>query len=90
MRTSALLACLVVSSVSSVALETKAWKAALAELAQATPHDPRTYYLQALAYAGAGDRPHAAESAKKAADFNGLAPNYAFVRAKARALLAAE
>lgn len=72
-----------------IALEKKQWAAALTELGQSTPHDPRLFYLIALAHQGAGDAKNAKLFAHKAADFNGLAPNYAFVRAKAKALLAA-
>ncbi len=69
-----------------IALAEKNWKVALAELAQTATHDPRMYYLTALAYQGAGDAKSAKAFAKKSAEFNGLALNYAFVRDKAAAL----
>jgi tetratricopeptide (TPR) repeat protein len=71
-----------------IALEEKRFAAAAAEFAQAPPRDPRMFYLTALALQGAGDAKAAKASARKAAEFNGLAINYAFVRTKAKALLA--
>ena len=53
---------------------------AAAELAQANQQDPRVLYLSALAWRGAGDQAKASAFAAKAAKFNGLAFNYAFVR----------
>ena len=73
-----------------IALEEKRYPAAVTEFAQANPRDPRIYYLTALAYQGAGDAKAAKASAKKSADFNSLALNYAFVRGKAKALLGAK
>jgi len=69
-----------------VALETKQWKTAADELAHANLRDPRVLYLAAIALAGEGDAKAAKAMALRAADFNGLAPDYAYVRAKAKAL----
>src|SRR3569833_88286 len=69
-----------------VALETKQWKTAADELAHANLRDPRVLYLAALALAGEGDAKAAKAMALRAAGFNGLAPDYAYVRAKAKAL----
>ena len=55
-----------------IALETKQWATAIAELSQSTPNDPRMYYLIALAHQGAGDAKNAKLLAHQAADFNGL------------------
>jgi tetratricopeptide (TPR) repeat protein len=62
-------------------------KLAAAELAQANQQDPRVLYHLAVAHAGAGDTTRAHAFAKKATDFNGLAFNYGFVRARAKGLL---
>ncbi|HEY6034296.1 MAG TPA: tetratricopeptide repeat protein [Kofleriaceae bacterium] len=69
-----------------VALETKQWKTAADELAHANQRDPRVLYLAALALKGEGDAKGAKAMALRAADFNGLAPDYAYVRASAKAL----
>jgi len=69
-----------------VALETKQWKTAADELAHANQRDPRVLYLAALALKGEGDAKGAKAMALRAADFNGLAPDYAYVRANAKAL----
>jgi tetratricopeptide (TPR) repeat protein len=71
-----------------IALLEKDYAAALAELAQASQQDPRVLYLTALALQGKGDAAKAREVCKRAADFNELNPNYAYVRAKAKAMLA--
>jgi len=70
-----------------IALAEKKWKIAIAELAQTNLRDPRMLYMTALAQQGAGDAKGAKKTARKAADFNGLALNYAFVRGKAKAML---
>jgi tetratricopeptide (TPR) repeat protein len=54
------------------------------ELARANQLDPRILYLTAVALQSTGDTQRAAMSASKAAKFNGLNFNYAFVRDKAR------
>jgi tetratricopeptide (TPR) repeat protein len=69
-----------------IAIAEKQWKVAITELGQATPHDPRIYYLTAVAQQGAGDMAAAKRSALRAASFNGLALNYPYVRAKAKTL----
>lgn len=60
--------------------------AAAAELEKANLQDPRVLFNLASAYQGKGDEKKAKETAKRAADFNGLSPNYAYVRAKAKQL----
>jgi tetratricopeptide (TPR) repeat protein len=71
-----------------IAIEEKNWKLAPGELAKANQLDPRVLYLQAVALEGAGDIAGARAKAAKAADFNGLAFNYAFIRTPAKALVA--
>ena len=66
-----------------IALAEKKYPAAAQELAQANQQDPRILYLTAVALREAGDRSKAAAMAAKAAKFNGLAFNYAYVKAKA-------
>lgn len=63
-------------------------KAAAAELEQANQQDPRVLVALGEAYALAGRAEEARRTFKRAAEFNGLAINYAFVRAKAKAKLA--
>ena len=60
---------------------------AQAHLEQASQLDPRTLYLLALASLGKGEEEQAKELLEKAAAWNGLHPNYAFVRAPALRLL---
>jgi hypothetical protein len=55
-------------------------------LKQANQQDPRILYLMAVAAKGAGDSARAATLAAKAAKFNSLNFNYAFVRSKARTI----
>jgi tetratricopeptide (TPR) repeat protein len=69
-----------------IAIDAKQWKTAVDELGHANLRDPRVLYLSAVAMKGAGDVKGAKAMAQKAADFNGLAPDYAYVRAKAQAL----
>ena len=69
-----------------VAIEEKQWKTAVDQLAKANQRDPRVLYLQAVAMKGAGDAKGAKAMATKAANFNGLAPDFGYVRAKAQAL----
>jgi Flp pilus assembly protein TadD len=64
----------------------KNFKQAVEEFTQANQQDPRVIFLTAQAYPAAGDLAQARALAKKAADFNGLNPTYAFVRAKAKKL----
>jgi tetratricopeptide (TPR) repeat protein len=72
-----------------IALAEHAFKVAVAELGKANQRDPRVLYLSALALQGAGNAKAARATAQRVAEFNGLAFDYAYVRAKARALQAA-
>ena len=71
-----------------IAIAEKKWSTAIAHLGKGNPRDPRMPYLIAVAYAGKGDAKRAKANAAKAADFNGLAVNFAYVRAKAKAMVA--
>ena len=71
-----------------IALAEKKWAVAVRELAKGNPRDPRMLYLSAVALAGKGDAKGSRAMAKRAAEFNGLAVNFAYVRARAKALLA--
>lgn len=66
-----------------VALAEKQHATALKELELANQRDPRVIYLAALAAQGAGDAPRGAALAKKAAQFNEISFNFAYVKAKA-------
>jgi tetratricopeptide (TPR) repeat protein len=61
-------------------------RTAVAELQQANPQDPQVLYQLALAAQAAGDAAGAKALATRAANFNALNFNYAYVRAKARQL----
>ena len=67
-----------------LALAEKQYSTAVEELKRANQQDPRVLYLMALAFQGAGDTEQARAFAAKAAKFNGLSFNSAFVRAKAQ------
>jgi tetratricopeptide (TPR) repeat protein len=67
-----------------IALTEGASAVAVAELKLSNQQDPRVLYLLAKALEASGDASRAREVGKKAADFNGLAFNYAFVRPKAK------
>ena len=69
-----------------IALAEKQYARAGQELKQANQQDPRILYLMAVAAKGAGDAPRASALAAKAAKFNGLSFNYAYVRAKAKTI----
>jgi hypothetical protein len=71
----------------SIALADKRGADAVRELAGANQQDPKVLYLTALAFRESGDARQAAAYAQKAAKFNGLAFNYAYVRTKATTLL---
>ncbi len=71
----------------SIALADKRGAEAVKELAQANQQDPRVLYLTALAFRESGDARQSAVFAKKAARFNGLSFNYAYVRSKAATLV---
>jgi tetratricopeptide (TPR) repeat protein len=60
---------------------------AVRELKQANQQDPRVLFELGEAYAASGDAAAAHDAFAHAANFNGLAFNYAFVRAKAKAKL---
>lgn len=60
---------------------------AVRELEQANQEDPRVLFDLSQAYAAAGNTQAAKRTLKAAADFNGIELSYAFVRAKALALL---
>lgn len=61
---------------------------AVEHLERANQQDPRVLYELARAYRQTGDAEHARESARTAAEWNQLGLNYAYVRARARELLA--
>lgn len=61
--------------------------AAVAELGQADQQDPRVLFELGQSYAAVGRADDARKAFLRAADFNGLAFNYAFVRTKAQASL---
>jgi Flp pilus assembly protein TadD len=71
-----------------IALAEKSHPAAVKELEQASQRDPRVLYLLAVALQGKGDAVRAREVCAQAANFNELAVNYAYVRNKAREMLA--
>lgn len=72
-----------------IALATKDYDKAIAELAQANQQNPGNLYRLAQAYQGKGDNAKAKEFASKAASFNSLPQlNYAFIRAKAQKMAA--
>jgi tetratricopeptide (TPR) repeat protein len=66
-----------------IALAEQKYTAAAAELAKANQQDPRILYRTAVALRDGGDQSKAAAAASKAAKFNGLNFNYAFVKARA-------
>jgi tetratricopeptide (TPR) repeat protein len=66
-----------------IALAEKRADAAIQDLSRANQQDPRVLYLMAVAWRDAGNTQKAAAFAGKAAKFNGIAFNYAYVRAKA-------
>jgi tetratricopeptide (TPR) repeat protein len=69
-----------------IALASKDYDKAIAELQQANAQNPQDAWRLCEAYRGKGDTAKAAEMCAKAADFNGLPNvNYAFVRVKAKA-----
>jgi tetratricopeptide (TPR) repeat protein len=72
-----------------IALEEKKGSVAVTELAQANQEDPRVLYLLAVAHQAAGDPVKAKLAGVQAADFNGLSPNYGYVRGKAKAMVTA-
>lgn len=72
-----------------IALEAKDYDTALKEFGLASQLNPYNLYRMSLAHRGRGDAKKARELCKKAAEFNALNNmNYAFIRTKARELLA--
>lgn len=71
-----------------VALARSDWETAVAELSRADLGDPYTLYHLARAYLGKGDRVQGLATLERAASFNGLSFNYAFIRRPALELLA--
>jgi tetratricopeptide (TPR) repeat protein len=71
-----------------IALHENNGAAAVAELKQANQQDPRVLFHLARAYKAQGDAKAARETCKRAAEHNGLNFNYAYVREKARKMLA--
>jgi tetratricopeptide (TPR) repeat protein len=71
-----------------IAVAEKSWAAAVAELEQASQRDPRVLYVLATALKGKGDAARAREICKEAANFNELTVNYAYVRTRAKEMLA--
>lgn len=69
-----------------VALAEKRFATALTEFGQANQRDPRVLRLVAVAAEGAGDSARAAAFATKAAQFNEISFNFAYVKNKARHL----
>jgi tetratricopeptide (TPR) repeat protein len=70
-----------------IALREKDYDTAVTELAQANQQDPIVLHLSALACEGKGDLEQARAFCQKAANFNALNFNYAYVRAKAQKML---
>jgi tetratricopeptide (TPR) repeat protein len=66
-----------------IALAEKRYGAAMEELGQANQRDPRVLLLMARAAQGAGNTERAAALANKAAHFNELSFNFAYVKSKA-------
>ena len=63
-----------------IAFHEGAYDDAVAELKQANQQDPRVLYQLGLACAKAGDHEGAKMACERAADYNGLNFNYAFVK----------
>jgi tetratricopeptide (TPR) repeat protein len=66
-----------------IALAEKRYPAAVKEFELANQRDPRVIYLAAVAAHGAGDATRGAVLARKAAQFNEISFNFAYVKAKA-------
>jgi tetratricopeptide (TPR) repeat protein len=69
-----------------IAIAEKKYDVAVTELEQASQQDPRVLYNLAVALRGKGDLARARTECAKAADWNALGVNYAYVRREARAL----
>jgi len=70
-----------------IALFRENYRWALEEFQQANQQDPRVLYLTALAYRGEGEGSRARDYSERAATFNGIDFNYAFVRERAKRML---
>ena len=70
-----------------IALLEQDWEKALAEFEQANQQDPIVLCLSAKAWGELGDSEKARKLVERAANFNAISFNYAFVRAKARKML---
>jgi len=70
-----------------LALAREDYATALAHLEQANQQDPRVLYWTALACRGVGDRKRAVHLSYRAANWNSLGLNYAFIYHRARALV---
>ncbi len=66
-----------------IALAKREYAAAISELELANQQDPRVLFNLSNAYAGAGRSREARQALERAANFNALSLNYAFVRTKA-------
>ena len=66
-----------------IALLEGRYPAAVKEFDLANQRDPRVIYLAAVAAHGAGDGTRGAELARKAAQFNEISFNFAYVKTKA-------
>jgi tetratricopeptide (TPR) repeat protein len=70
-----------------IALQEKDWRRALAEFEQADQQNPIMLCLMAKAWQELGDETKARDLVERAANFNAIAFNYAFVRSKACKML---
>src|SRR5262249_30876137 len=70
-----------------IAIAEKKFDVAVTELDQASNQDPRVLYYLAVALNGKGDTARAKTICTKAAEWNSLGVNYAWVRKDAKALL---
>ncbi len=70
-----------------IALQEKGYEKAVSSFERANQQNPRVIFLTALAYRGKGDSGKARELAEKAANFNGLNLNYAYVKTEAERML---
>lgn len=74
-----------------IALEEKMFGRAIEELTQANQRDPYTHFRMMLAYQGLNDHERAKEMCQRVVDFNLVnSLNYAFVRNRARKIMATQ
>jgi tetratricopeptide (TPR) repeat protein len=71
-----------------IAIEEKDFASAVGALEMANQQDPRVLYRMAVALQGHGENDKAQAMCKKAAEWNGLGVNYAYVKSKAEQMLA--